>query len=156
MPEFLLTHKREHVKCLAQWFDVTVVDQDCDYREICDRHTPDLVLFESGINHPTCSRLKIYNTQSYSIVPKLGLHHADGFCNVRAGFLSDMEHWGIETFFSISTTAGEHTPEMASNLFVWAVFVYSTIYRDYGEWKSIPALVHGQQKSVLSVEVTDH
>src|SRR2546430_633804 len=110
LPPFLLTHKREHVDCLSRSFDVTVINEDCDYNEVCDQYEPALALFESGVNHATCRRLRIENVRSNLTVPKLGLHHADAFCNARSGFLSDMEHWGIDTFFAISTTAAEHTP----------------------------------------------
>jgi hypothetical protein len=143
LPEFLLIHTRDHVKCLSQYFDVTVIHEDCDYQKICDRIEPDLALFESGVNHLSCRKLTIRNTQACSHVPKLGLHNADPFCNARSGFISDMEHWGVETFFAISTTAAEHTPEIADNLFVWANCIDPGIYRDYGVWKSIPVLFTG-------------
>ena len=147
LPSFLLTHKREHVDCLSRFFDVTVINEDCNYKKICDAYEPDLALFESGVNHTTCQRLRIDDVRSCAHVPKLGLHHADAFCNARAGFLSDMEHWGIDTFFAISTTAAEHTPEIADCVFTWPVFVDPTIYRDYGIWKSIPILFTGNRRS---------
>jgi hypothetical protein len=145
---FLLTHKQEHVACLSHFFDVTVINQDCDYKEICDAYEPALALFESGVNHATCRRLKIENARSYTQVPKIGLHHGDAFCNARAGFLSDMEQWGIDTFFAISTTAAEHTPEIASHLFTWPVFIDPIIYRDYGIWKGIPVLFTGNRNAL--------
>jgi hypothetical protein len=143
LPPFLLTHRQEHVICLSHFFDVVVIRHDCDYGEICDTHKPDLALFESGVNHPTCRRLRISGTRSNAHVPKLGLHHADAFCNARAGFISDMESWGIETAFAIATTAGEHSPEMADRLFYWPVFIDPAVFRDYGLWKSIPVLLTG-------------
>jgi Glycosyl transferases group 1 len=145
LPEFLLIHKREHVKCLSQFFDLTVIHEDCDYLQICDKYRPDLALFESGVNHETCRRLKIENIHACPEIPKIALHNADGFCNARAGFLSDMDHWGIETFFAISITAAEHTSEIADNLFVWPVFADAEIYHDYGCWKSIPVLFTGNR-----------
>jgi tetratricopeptide (TPR) repeat protein len=145
LPEFLLIHKREHVKCLSVFFDVTVISADCDYQQICDKYKPDLALFESGVNHETCRRPKIESIRACPEIPKIALHNADGFCNARAGFLSDMDHWGIETFFAISITAAEHTPEIADNLFVWPVFADAEIYRDYGCWKSIPVLITGNR-----------
>jgi hypothetical protein len=145
LPAFLLTHKQEHVKCLAQFFDVKVISENCDYRRVCDTYEPDLALFESGVNHETCRRLEISGTNSNPNVPKLGLHHADGFCNARAGFLSDMDLWGIDTFFSIATTTAEHTPEMADKLFAWPVFIDPDIYHDYRQWKSIPVLFTGNR-----------
>ena len=46
--KFLLLHMNHHVKCLSEYFDLTVINQDCDYIEICERYEPDLTLFESG------------------------------------------------------------------------------------------------------------
>src|SRR5208337_3088834 len=113
LPAFLLMHKREHVKCLSQFFEVTVIHEDCDYQQICDNYQPDLTFFESGVPNPACRRVEIANIRAYPQIPKLGFLHADGFCSARAGFLSDMDHWGIETFFAIATTAAEHTPAIA-------------------------------------------
>jgi len=45
VPEFLLSHVRDHVRCLSVFFDVAVIAQDCDYAQICDLHEPDLTLF---------------------------------------------------------------------------------------------------------------
>lgn len=148
LPEFLLAHKRDHVKCLSQFFDVIVIQHDCDYRQVCDTYEPDLALFEGGVNHATCRRARITNICACPHVPKLGLHNADAFCNARSGFLSDMDHWGIETFFAISTTTAEHTPEIADQLFTWPNCIDPEIYRDYGEWKSIPVLFSGNSNSL--------
>src|SRR4051812_32730114 len=143
LPAFLLTHAREQVACLSAFFDVTVINADSDYRRICDTYQPDLALFESGVNHDTCRAPRISHTNYAPQVPKVGLHHGDGFCNARAGFISDMERWGIETFFPISVTTAEHPPEIAERLFVWPVFVDPSVHRDYGLPKSIPVLFTG-------------
>jgi hypothetical protein len=148
LPNFLLLHKQDHVNCLSHFFDVTVIHDDCDYDEICDRYQPDLALFESGVNHVTCRRPNIINTAAHAAIPKLALHNADAFCNARAGLLSDMDHWNIETAFAISTTAAEHTPALANNLFIWPNFVDPTVYRDYAERKVIPVLLTGNRNSL--------
>jgi hypothetical protein len=148
LPEFLLIHFRDHVKCLSEFFDVRVVHEDCDYAQICDEHRADLALFELGVNHTTCRKPKVTNLQACPLVPKVALHNADGFCDARAGFISDMDHWGIETCFAISTTAAEHTPELADNLFVWPNSIDPTLYHDYGGSKTIPALLTGNQNSL--------
>jgi hypothetical protein len=145
---FLLAHKREHVKCLSEFFEVTVIERDCDYQQICDKYEPDLALFESGVPFPSCQRPKIMNIRACPQIPKLGFLHSDAFCEGRAGFLSDMDHWGIETFFAIATTAAEHTPEIADNLFIWPNFVDPDISRDYGQWKSIPVLFTGNNSAL--------
>lgn len=148
LPQFLLIHKREHVKCLSQFFDVTVIDKDCDYREICERYEPELALFESGVPFPSCKRPRIINTQAVPHIPKVGLLHADAFCCGRTGFLSDMEHWGIETFFSIATTARDHIPALAAKLFIWPVFVDSDVFRDYEQPKVTPVLFTGNTSAL--------
>jgi hypothetical protein len=76
LPDFLLNHIRDHVRCLSEFFDVTVINEDCDYQEVCDKYQPDLALFESGVNHLTCRRLKITNIRACPAVPKVGLHNA--------------------------------------------------------------------------------
>ncbi|PPJ63634.1 glycosyltransferase [Cuspidothrix issatschenkoi] len=145
LPEFMHIFRQHHVKCLSEFFEVIVIQKNCDYQEICDKYQPDLTLFEmlSGIEQKTCQKLKITNIQACPEIPKLGFHNADAWCEARAGFLSDMEHWGIETIFSICTTAAERIPEIADNLFVWPNFVDADIYRDYGESKIIPVLLTG-------------
>jgi hypothetical protein len=148
LPEFLLIHKRDHVNCLSHFFDVRVIDHDCDYQQICDTYEPDLALFESGLNHPTCKRLNITNIRGNARVPRLGLHNADAFCNARSGLLSDMDHWGIETLFTITTTAAEHMPALADRIFAWPNCIDPETYRDYGAWKSIPVLFNGNTTSV--------
>src|SRR5690606_779655 len=115
---YLLLHMQQHVKCLATHFEVVVINHDCDYAAICDRHEPGLALFESGYRSHGSRRIRIINTGARPGVPKLGLHNADPWCDRRAGFLSDMEQWGIETYFSISTMMPEYTPEIAENLFI--------------------------------------
>lgn len=148
LPAFLLTHKQEHVKCLSQFFDVQVIAEDCDYSEVCDKYEPDLALFESGVPLPSCRRLTIAGVRGVDRVPKLGFLHADGFCCGRAGFISDMEQWGIETFFAIASTAVEHTHQFQEKLFIWPNFIDEDVYQDYGQYKSIPVLFTGNKNSM--------
>ncbi|GAB1542303.1 hypothetical protein NUACC21_49770 [Scytonema sp. NUACC21] len=141
--KFVQLHMQLHVKCLANFFEVTVINQDCDYQEICDRYQPDITLFESGVKHINSERIQIKNTSAYPEIPKVGFHNGDSWCDCRAGFLSDMEHWGIETFFSLCVTTPEHTPDIADHLFVWPNFIDPDMCRDYKESKVIPVLFTG-------------
>jgi hypothetical protein len=143
LPNFLLTHKQEHVNCLSLFFDVTVIQHDCDCQQICDLYQPDLMLFESGVNLSTCRKPKIANVRACRTIPKLGFFNADAWCETRAGSLSEMDQWGIETFFSISATAAQHMPAIANQLFVWPNFINPTVFRDYNEAKLIPVLLSG-------------
>ncbi|MEH1975648.1 MAG: glycosyltransferase [Nostoc sp.] len=143
LSKFVLLHRQQHINCLSEFFEIIVIHENCDYQEICEKYQPDLTLFESGVNYRGCQRLEIKNTNAYSEIPKLGFHNGDSWCEARAGFISDMENWGIETFFTICTTTAEHTPEIADNLFVWPNFIDIETYRDYGESKIIPVLFSG-------------
>jgi len=148
LPAFLLAHKREHVKCLSQFFDVVVVDHDSDHDQICDVHQPDLTLFEGGVPFPSCRRPKVSNAHAHASIPKLGLLNSDAFCCGRAGFLSDMDHLGITTYFAIATAAAENTPAISDSLFIWPNSVDPDLYRDYGLWKSIPVLFAGNSTAL--------
>lgn len=148
LPEFLLHQKDEHIKCLAQFFEVTVINADCDYQHICDTVQPDITLVESGVSYPSCRKPKVANTRACPEIPKIGLMNSDGFCRTRASFVSDMDYWGIDTAFAIATTAPEHTPNIVEHMFVWPVFVDDEVYRDYGQWKTIPVLFTGNANSL--------
>jgi hypothetical protein len=148
LPMFLQLHMQLHVKCLSEFFDVVLINEHCDYQQVCDKYQPELTLFESGFRSKISHKLNIKNTSAYPQIPKLGLHNGDSWCDCRAGFISDMEYWGIETFFSISTTTAEHTPEIAKNLFVWPNFIDSDIYHDYHQSKVVPVLFTGLMNSL--------
>jgi hypothetical protein len=148
IPEFLQAHANLHVKCLSEFFEVVVISTDCDYKHVCEKYSPDLTLFESGYRSTISQRIRIKNTSAFPQIPKLGLHNGDSWCDCRVGFLSDMEEWGIETFFTICTTMAEHTPEIAENLFVWPNFIDSDIYHDYGKSKNVPIMFNGHMNSL--------
>jgi hypothetical protein len=145
VPEFMGRHKDEHVRCLRQWFDVTIISHDCDYERVCEGVAADMALFETGVNLCDCERLRIRNVRNVNRIPKLALLNADGWCETRAGILSDIDEWGIDTLFSIAVTAAEHTPSIADRLFVWPNFVEPNLFRDYGDPKIVPILITGSQ-----------
>jgi tetratricopeptide (TPR) repeat protein len=143
LPNFLRLHMHQHVKCLSHFFDVILINKNCDYQQICETHEPDLVLFESGYRSSISRRLVITNTSSNPNIPKLGFHNGDAWCDCRVGFISDMDNWGIESYFSICATTAEHTPEIADKLFVWPNFIDSDVHRDYNQSKVVPVLFNG-------------
>lgn len=145
--EFYLLHKQHHVKCLSEFFEVIVISTECDYQQVCDQYQPDVSLFESGIAAGFSAR-RIKNTFAYPEIPKLGLYNGDPFCGFHSAFLSDMDHWGIETFFSICINLAEYIPGIADNLFVWPNFIDADIYQDYGVPKIIPILISGKQSQL--------
>lgn len=148
VPEFIQIQIREHIKCLAYFFDTVVINKDCDYQQVYDAHQPDLALFESGPNLENCHRLNIKNVKNFDAIPKLGLFNADAWDATRAGMISEMDHLGIEHFFSISITASEHMPNLAENLYSWPNFINPEVYKNYGLTKTIPVLISGAQSTL--------
>ena len=146
---FLRAHKDLHVKCLRQFFDVELVQHDADYEALCDKYDPDISLFEAGGNRETGRRLKITRANSRPDIPKIALHNADAWSSDRSGFRSDLDHWDIETYFSICCTEVEHSPEMRDRAFVWANFIDPDVfYKPTDTPKSTPVLVTGAQNSL--------
>ncbi len=135
--------ERLFVTGLSEWFDLVIVENDCDYGEICDLHQPDLTLFESGNNNYAGPYTSISNTSSHPAIPKLGFMRADPMCPSRTTFYAEMERWGIDTWFTYVSNAGDYLPEIADNLFYWPFAVDATIYRDYGQQKLLPILFMG-------------
>ena len=147
IPIFLL-YEPIIVKTLSEFFEVIVIKGDCDYKEVCDTYKPDISLFTSGISLVSARRPDIKNTSAYPDIPKIGLLRSDTFCPCRAVFLSDMEYWGITTFFTFHTSTGEYTPEILDNLFYFPVFVDTDLFYDYGEKKTIPVLFIGTRSKI--------
>jgi hypothetical protein len=142
LPQFVRQHLDEQVRCLEHHFDVVVIDRDCDYGEVCETHRPDLALFESGVY---AGPRRVTNVAAHPQVPKVGFYNGDAYCTTRSVFLSDMERWGVETFFTLSVAMAEYTPDLADRLFVWPNFVDPGVFRDLGAPKTVPVLFTGSQ-----------
>lgn len=143
LPDFIRRHLGEQTRCLANFFDVIEVPASGDYGELCARHRPDIALFESGV-YTNAPRI-IRNTDAFPDIPKIGFLHCDAYCPTRSVFFSDMERWGVRTFFSLSVAVAEYTPEIAGDLFAWPNGFDPELYRDYGERKTLPVLFVGSQ-----------
>jgi hypothetical protein len=142
LPAFIRLHLQEQVRCLEQFFDVTVIDGFCDYGRLCDEHQPELSIFESGVY---VGPRVIINTSAHPQIPKLGFCHCDAYCETREVFIADMAAWGVEDFFTLSVSLASYTPALADQMFVWPNFVEPKIFHDYGLPKVIPVLITGSQ-----------
>lgn len=140
---FLSQHLSAQVRTLSHFFEVHVIDYDCDYGELCDRFEPAVTVFESGVY--SGSR-RITNTAARTDIPKLGFLHSDAYDISRAVFLSDMSQWGVEDYFTTSVAMAEYSPEIAGKLFVWPNAIDPTMFHDYGLEKNIPVLITGSQE----------
>jgi hypothetical protein len=144
--KFYNVHKQEHVKCLSEFFEVILIRDESDYQQICEQYQPDISLFETG--NASSDKRRIKNTHYYPEIPKLAFYNGDSYCGFHSAFLSDIEHWGIETVFTISIPFAEYLPEIADNLFIWPNFIDSDVFKDYNQPKNIPVLITGSQTSL--------
>lgn len=143
IPSFLQRHLQDHVRCLSQFFDVTVIgDSWCDYRQLCETHEPDVVMFESG---SYVGKRNVINLSSYPSIPRIGFLSCDAYCPTRKKAIADMARWEISTFFGNSISLGSYTSSIADNLFAWPNFVDPQLFLDYGYPKVIPVLFTGSQ-----------
>ena len=89
-------------------------------------------------------RLNISNVRVTNGIPKVGLHNADLWSDCRSGFLSDMDQWGIGTYFSICATTHEYMRCIEDQTLIWPNFIDAETFRDYRLEKAIPLMISGQ------------
>ena len=142
LPAFIRLHLQEQVLCLSQFFDVTVINDPCNYGQLCDKYEPDISMFESGVY---VGQRDVTNVSAHPHIPKLGFIHCDAYCRTREIAISDMARWDITTYFTISVSLGSYTPAIADSLFVWPNFANPDIHRDYNLPKVIPVLFTGSR-----------
>lgn len=144
LPSFVQLHMREQERCMAQYFDLVLVNErSCDYQQLCDQHEPDLAIFETGVY--TVQGEEVKNAGYCPQVPKLGFVHCDAYCPTRKTAIANMAGWGVSAYFGISVSMAEYTPSIAGDMFVWPNFVSPEVYRDYGLAKVVPVLFSGSQ-----------
>jgi hypothetical protein len=141
LPAFVQQHFDEHVRCLEFFFDVVMIEENCNYDEVCDRLQVDLALFESGVY--VRGDRRITDTHRHPAIPKVGLINADAYCLTRSVFFSDMDEWGVENFFTISMSLRNRVPHLRDRLFVWPNFADIRLFRTYPGEKKTPILFAG-------------
>lgn len=142
-PEFVKGHFRDQERCLRQFFEVVVVQQEADYDEILDRVQPDLAIFESGVYARRGRSIK--NTNKHPHVPKLGFLHSDAYCLTRSVFLADMEEWGVETYFAYALGATGYTPDIVDRTYLWPNFADRAVFHSYPGGKRETILLNGSR-----------
>jgi hypothetical protein len=128
VPAFQLTHRDEHARCLAQFFNLTVVDSDCDYAQVCDRHEPAASLFEIGLQPWDTRPPRVHNARSRDAIPRLALINADAWGSTRSRILAELQSMDFDAAFAICTTTGEHFPELKDRLYYWPNFIDEDIF----------------------------
>ena len=136
-------HLRLHVKCLSEFFEVVLINSNCDYDKVCDEHQPDLVLFEGGWKSLVSEKITIKNTSSHPSIPKLGLHNGDGWCECRVISLGTWIDGESKTLFPFAQLQKNISRISLTTCLYWPNFIDDDIYKDYHSSKSIPILFTG-------------
>ncbi len=131
VPEFLVVHRDEHARCLSTFFNLTIIEHDCDYQQACDKEHPDACLVEIGLQTLGVRQPRITNARNKGVVPWLALMHADVWGQTRSSIFAELQAHDFDAIFSICTTAGEHFPDLKPRLYYWPNFIDENIFRDY-------------------------
>lgn len=142
LPGYIRAQLAQQLRCLEQFFDVSVIAGPCDFDRECSLFEPDLVVFESGVY---AGEREILNARSHPDLPRLGFLNADAYCLTRSVFCADMEAWGVNDYFTLSVSMAEYFPAIADKMFVWPNCVDRTIFNGVSQRKNIPVLFTGSE-----------
>ena len=115
---------------LKYFFNLTVVDRDCDFTQELDKNCPDIILFDGGqdiIEKP----INIKNLRGNQHIPKIGLIQVDSHHPSKFRTLKQFDEYDIKTYFAIDTSIGQAMPEINERLYYLPWHVDSSIYRNY-------------------------
>lgn len=131
----------EWMHALALHCDIEAIEQDFDLVEVCERVRPDLLLFDSvhwGRRH----RLNIANIDARPDLPRALLANNDPHDPMRPLMMDMVQAYGIDTIFCTGHEDLEQMKELRRfNCFVLPKFIDPTVFRDYGEARSIPVTI---------------
>ncbi|MDQ4421388.1 glycosyltransferase [Sphingobium sp. DEHP117] len=132
----------EWVATLALHCDVTVIEQDFDFAEACERLKPDFVIFDS-VHWVRSPALNITNPRAFPEIPRALYYDCDPHEPMRPYLMPLLEACGVDTIFC-GIEHLQQMPELAlRDHFVIPKFIDSDIFRDYGLEKTIPVSVFG-------------
>lgn len=121
---------------------LSMIDQDFDYGEVCDRLQPDLVVLEDpGGYRP--DPIRIRNIAARPDIPLTALQIQDPHDTARVEFLRLIDELKIERFFTLGTAVFRQSPELAPRAYALGQYIDGDLYRDYGLEKDLPVTVFG-------------
>jgi len=132
----------EWVEAFSTLADTTVITHDFDLEEVCDKLSPDFILYEAPALR--AQPLVIANPSSHPHIPRFGFQIQDTYCNTRVGFFRALDELNIHWIFSHMTEAAiRQSPELKSRTFSLSLLFDDKIFRDYGLSKDIPISIFG-------------
>lgn len=141
-PPFLHAIANEWVHALSLHCDVTVVEQDFDFRDVCDQVRPDFVVFDA-VHFVRPNRVTLTNADAYPEIPRAFYFNCDPHDPLRPQFLEMLSHYRIDTIFC-GVEHLKQMPELSQfNCFVIPLFIDADLFRDYGLDRNIPVSIFG-------------
>ncbi|MFM7350209.1 MAG: hypothetical protein ACKO01_12110 [Erythrobacter sp.] len=141
-PAFLRAISDEWIEALALHCDVTTIEHDFDFNEVCDRVRPDFVIYDA-VHWVRPTRINVANARAHPHLPRAFFFNCDPHDPMRPQFMELLHLYGIDTVFC----GLEHLKQMPElrqlNCFILPLFVDTEVFRDYGVERNIPVSVFG-------------
>lgn len=131
----------EWMHALALHCDVETIESDFDLIEVCERVKPDFLLFDA-VHWGRPHRLNIANIDALPDLPRALLLNSDPHDPMRPLTMDMVAAYRIDTIFCTGSEDLEQMNELRRfNCFVLPKFVDASVFRDYGEARSIPVTI---------------
>ncbi len=140
--ENLRLNQDEWLETMSVLTDLTLVTEDFDMQELCDRLKPDFIIYEAAGLFP--APLEITHPRAHPEIPRFGFQMQDPHDTVRVFFLRQMEKLGSRYMFTHLTEAAvRQSPELDGHMYSVSLIFDEELFRDYGLPKDIPVSIFG-------------
>ncbi len=140
---FLAATKSEWIGALSLHCSVHVIEEDFDFRAVCDSVQPDFVIFEM-VSWPRPEPLVITSGDAHPHIPRALILNCDPHEPMRPLLYQMLDRYGVTAIFGFGLHHHQQMPELAHvNCYSVPIFFDRTVFRDYGLDKSIPVSVFG-------------
>ncbi|MEC3909146.1 glycosyltransferase [Sphingobium sp. CR2-8] len=139
---FLRAISDEWVHALALHCDVSTIEGDFDFEEVCGRVRPDFVIYDA-VHWVRPIRTRVKNALAYPHIPRAFFFNCDPHDPARPHILRALADYGADTVFC-GIEHLQQMPELARyDCFVIPLFIDDTVFRDHQLEKTIPVSIFG-------------
>lgn len=139
---FIFRQMDEWVEALSLHADLTLIEDDFDFAQVCNAVQPDFVVFEARrqcrMDPPV-----ITNLSSHRQIPRVGFDPSDCFAPARTLTYRLFQQAGVERVFLTGFGHLQQTPELAGRAYCLPEMIDLDEFRDFGQTKSIPVNIFG-------------
>lgn len=129
-------------RLLEQDFSLINTPYPCDLAEQIEVHQPDVILLHTGMECPEEPQLLLLNNGHRPEVPRIGYIWRDPFTATRKIAMTRLHQWGVRHVITAFRPSDAPVSYFRDTYYLpfWAD---DTLYRDYGEAKTIPVSLSG-------------